>query len=54
MIVLDFETFSHADLPTVGAYRYDGDWGGIVTIPDYWLAHRRLFESPPVPNLYDP
>lgn len=38
----------------VCAYRYDGDWGGIVTIPDYWLAHRRLFESPPVPNLYDP
>ncbi len=22
MIILDFETFSHADLPTVGAYRY--------------------------------
>jgi glucose-1-phosphate adenylyltransferase len=40
--------------PTVKAYRYEGNWEGIVTLDDYLRANQKLLQPQPQPNLYDP
>ena len=41
------------DQSHVRAYRYEGNWEGIVTLDDYLRANQNLLQTVPRPNLYD-
>lgn len=38
----------------VRAYRFEGYWDDIGTLPEYYRAHQRLLGDDPAPDLYDP
>jgi len=42
------------DGDAVRAYRFEGYWDDLGTLPEYYRAHQRLLGDDPAPNLYDP
>jgi len=38
----------------VRAYRFEGYWDDLGTLPEYYRAHQRLLGDDPAPDLYDP
>jgi len=38
----------------IRAYRFEGYWDDLGSLPDYFRAHQRLLDTPPAPDLHDP